>query len=406
MEVLNVISVVAAVLTLLYVGVIITFIMGWKALKPFSYQQHKPLNVSIIIAARDEAANIEKTIADLLAQDYEKANLEIIFIDDHSTDNTAEIIKSYEAQGITLISLNESNTINSYKKKAIETAIGNAKGDLIITTDADCRMGPNWLKTIVSYYQQGGYKMISSPVVYDQEQSLFERAQSLEFLFLIGMGASTIGNNKPSTCNGANLAYEREAFYEVGGFKGIDDLASGDDELLLHKMAEKYGNKIGFLKNRDAIVYTQAKPTLRAFIQQRKRWASKSTRYKNKSIIVLGVLVWLFNLSIVLNLLGGIAMLLFGPSESVHIQTITDSQASQSFFNLTMGQQLLYLALLQFCIKFLIEFLFLKKVTQFARRPELMQLLPLLNILHIIYLIYIGIAGNSGKYSWKGRMVR
>jgi cellulose synthase/poly-beta-1,6-N-acetylglucosamine synthase-like glycosyltransferase len=394
------------VLTLLYVGVIITFIRGWKALKPFSYQQHKPLNVSIIIAARDEAVNIEKTIADLLAQDYEKANLEIIFIDDHSTDNTAEIIKSYEAQGITLISLNESNTINSYKKKAIETAIGNAKGDLIITTDADCRMGPNWLKTIVSYYQRGGYKMISSPVVYDQEQSLFERAQSLEFLFLIGMGASTIGNNKPSTCNGANLAYEREAFYEVGGFKGIDDLASGDDELLLHKMAEKYGNKIGFLKNQDAIVYTQAKPTLRAFIQQRKRWASKSTRYKNKSIIVLGVLVWLFNLSIVLNLLGGIAMLLFGPSESAHIQTITDSQASQSFFNLTTGQQLVYLALLQFCIKFLIEFLFLKKVTQFARRPELMQLLPLLNILHIIYLIYIGIAGNSGKYSWKGRMVR
>ena len=397
---------VAAVLTLLYVGVIITFIRGWKALKPFSYQQHKPLNVSIIIAARDEAVNIEKTIADLLAQDYEKANLEIIFIDDHSTDNTAEIIKSYEAQGITLISLNESNTINSYKKKAIETAIGNAQGDLIITTDADCRMGPNWLKTIVSYYQQGGYKMISSPVVYDQEQSLFERAQSLEFLFLIGMGASTIGNNKPSTCNGANLAYERKAFYDVGGFKGIDDLASGDDELLLHKMAEKYGNKIGFLKNRDAIVYTQAKPTLRAFIQQRKRWASKSTRYKNKSIIVLGVLVWLFNLSIVLNLLGGIAMLLFGPSESAYIQAITDSQASQSLFKLTMGQQLLYLALLQFCIKFLIEFLFLKKVTQFARRPELMQLLPLLNILHIIYLIYIGIAGNSGKYSWKGRMVR
>jgi cellulose synthase/poly-beta-1,6-N-acetylglucosamine synthase-like glycosyltransferase len=362
---------------MLYVGVIITFISGWKALKPFTYQQHKPLNVSIIIAARDEAANIKKTIADLLAQDYEKAYLEIIFIDDHSTDNTAEIIKSYEAQGISLIQLNEANTINSYKKKAIETAIGDARGELIITTDADCRMGPNWLKTIVSYYQQGGYKMISSPVVYFEEQSRFERAQSLEFLFLIGMGASTIGNNKPSTCNGANLAYERKAFYEVGGFKGIDDLASGDDELLLHKMAAKYGNKIGFLKNQEAIVYTQAKPTLREFIQQRKRWASKSTRYKNKPIIVLGVLVWLFNLSIVLNLLGGIAM-----------------------------TQLLYLALFQFCIKFLIEYLFLKKVTHFARRPELMQLLPLLNILHIVYLIYIGIAGNSGKYSWKGRMVR
>lgn len=403
MEALNVISVIALVLTVLYVVVISSFIRGWKAIKPFQYHQHKPLQVSIIIAARDEAANIEKTIKDLLAQAYEKAFLEIIFIDDHSTDNTAEIIKSYEAQGITLIQLKESNMLNSYKKKAIETAIGNARGELIITTDADCRMGPNWLKAIVSYYQERGYKMISSPVVYFEEQSRFERAQSLEFLFLIGMGASTIGNNKPSTCNGANLAYERQAFYEVGGFKGIDDLASGDDELLLHKMAEKYGNKIGFLKNHDAIVYTQAKPTLREFIQQRKRWASKSTRYKNKSIIVLGILVWLFNLSIVLNLLAGIILLLFAPAQAEPLQAMANTMDTAT---ISGGQQLLYLALLQFCIKFLIEFLFLKKVTQFARRPELMQLLPLLNILHIIYLIYIGIAGNSGKYSWKGRMVR
>jgi cellulose synthase/poly-beta-1,6-N-acetylglucosamine synthase-like glycosyltransferase len=403
LEALNVINVIALVLTMLYVVVISSFIRGWKALRQFQYQQHQPLKVSIIIAARDEAENIEKTIKDLLAQDYEKAFLEIIFIDDHSTDNTAEIIKAYEAQGITLIQFKESNTLNSYKKKAIETAIGNARGELIITTDADCRMGPNWLKTIVSYYQEGGYKMISSPVVYFEEQSRFERAQSLEFLFLIGMGASTIGNNKPSTCNGANLAYERQAFYEVGGFKGIDDLASGDDELLLHKMAEKYGNKIGFLKNHDAIVYTQAKPTLREFIQQRKRWASKSTRYKNKSIIVLGILVWLFNLSIVLNLLAGIILLLFGSAQAELLQAMANTMDTAK---ISGGQQLLYLALLQFCIKLMIEFLFLKKVTQFARRPELMQLLPLLNILHIVYLIYIGIAGNSGKYSWKGRMVR
>ena len=406
MEILNVTSALSLLLTLLYLGVIVWFIQGWRGLKSFTYSKHQPLKVSIIIAARDEAENIHKTIEDLLAQDYEKAYLEIIFIDDHSTDDTGTIIASYAAQGISLISLNESNTINSYKKKAIETAIGNAKGDLIITTDADCRMGPTWLKTIVSYYQEGGYKMISSPVVYFEEQNLFEKAQSLEFLFLIGMGASTIGNNKPSTCNGANLAYERKAFYEVGGFKGIDDLASGDDELLLHKMADKYGNKIGFLKNHDAVVYTQAKPTLSAFIQQRKRWASKSTRYKNKSIIVLGVLVWIFNLSIILNLLAGISMLLFSATASGSIAAENTAEPLTGIFHIASGQQLLALALLQFCIKILIEFLFLKKVTQFARRPELMQLLPLLNILHIIYIIYIGIAGNSGKYNWKGRMVR
>lgn len=356
---------------------VISFIRGWERLRPYTYKSHQPLPVSIIIAARNEAENISKTIEDLLRQRYQQEQLEIIFIDDHSTDGTGKIISSYENQGVKLITLNEIDPINSYKKKAIQTAIAEAKGELIITTDADCRMGPNWLRTIVSYYQEGGYKMISSPVVYFEEASIFERAQSLEFLFLIGMGASTIGNDKPSTCNGANLAYERKAFYEVGGFAGIDDLASGDDELLLHKMAARFDSKIGFLKSAEAIVYTQAKTTLNAFIQQRKRWASKSTRYKNKSIIVLGVLVWLFNLSIIANLLAG-------------------------FFI----HKLLVVSLVQLLIKFLVELVFLKKVTKFARRPELIKLLPLLNILHIVYIVYIGIAGNSGKYNWKGRMVK
>ena len=219
--------------------------------------------------------------------------------------------------------------------------------------------------------------MISSPVAYFQEHNLFERLQSLEFLYLIGLGASTIGNRKPSTCNGANLAYEKKTFYEVGGFQGIDDLASGDDELLLHKIAAKYPDKIGFLKNQDAIVYTHAKATLASFIQLRKRWASKSTRYKNKSIIVLGVFVWSFNVSILANFIAGF----FIPG----------------FFMITFYQIL---------AKMILESLFLWNVTGFAKRRSLMVLIPLLNVLHILYIIYIGIAGNSGKYNWKGRMVR
>ena len=377
MEILNVASYTALFLTLLYALVVISFIRGWFRLVPFTYNNTLPqIAVSVIVAARNEGENISSTIEDLLAQDYDHSLLELIFIDDHSTDNTGKIISSYADRGVKLITLNEKQALNSYKKKAIQTAIGEAKGKLIITTDADCSMGVNWLKTIVAYYQEGDYKMISSPVAYTGELNLFERGQSLEFLYLICLGASTIGNQQPSTCNGANLAYERDAFYEVGGFTGIDDLASGDDELLLHKMAEKYPGKIGFLKNRDAIVYTGAKPTLRDFIQQRKRWASKSTRYKNKSIIVLGVLIWLFNVSIVLNLIAGI----FSPA-------------------------LLEIAGLQLLLKFIIELVFLVGVTRFARRTELLWLLPVLTVVHIIYIIFIAIAGNSGKYNWKGRMV-
>ncbi|MCX3267070.1 glycosyltransferase family 2 protein [Pedobacter agri] len=378
MELLKLISLLSAALTLVYGLLVLTFIKGWRNLKQINISQNEPVTkVSVIVAARDEELNIRRTIDDLVNQDYPKHLTEIIFIDDHSTDRTAEIVASYADSGVNLIKLNEDRALNSYKKKAIQTAIGSCSGDLIVTTDADCKMGVKWLSSVVSFYQEKGYKMISSPVAYFEEKSLFERLQSLEFLYLIGLGASTIGNKQSSTCNGANLAYEKNAFYEVGGFQGIDDLASGDDELLLHKIAAKYPGKIGFLKNRDAIVYTHAKENLRSFIQQRKRWASKSTRYKNKAIIVLGVFVWIFNLSIIANFVTG----LFIPG----------------FLSVTFYQLL---------VKMILETLFLWDVTGFAQRRRLLVLIPALNVLHILYIVYIGIAGNSGKYNWKGRMVR
>lgn len=378
MEILNLISLFSTLLTLVYCLLVVSFIRGWHKLTYFIPSIKEPkTKVSIIVAARDEENNIGKTIDDLIAQDYPKSLTEIIIIDDHSTDKTAEIVLSYADKNVKLIKLNEDKALNSYKKKAIQTAIGTCSGDLIITTDADCRMGDKWLSTIVAFYEEKDYKMISSPVGYFQEKSLFEQLQSLEFLYLIGLGASTIGNKKPSTCNGANLAYEKATFYEVGGFTGIDDLASGDDELLLHKIAAKYPNNIGFLKNRDAIVYTHAKENLKSFIQQRKRWASKSTRYKNKGIIVLGVFVWIFNVSILANFITG----LFLPG----------------FLNITFYQLL---------VKIILEGLFLWDVTSFSKRRGLLGFVPFLSILHILYIIFIGVAGNSGKYNWKGRMVK
>lgn len=380
MEVISILSYFSIFLTIIYVFVVATFIRGWAKLERFKTNGNEPkTKVSVLIAARNEELLIGKTIDDILAQNYDRSLMEVIIIDDHSTDNTSKIISSYAKDGVKLITLNEANALNSYKKKAIQTAINTTTGKLIITTDADCRMGPNWLKTIVNCYETRGYKMISSPVAYFEEKSFFERLQTLEFSYLIGLGASTIGNNNPSTCNGANLAYEKEAFFEVGGFTGIDDVASGDDELLLHKMSAMYDHKIGFLKNTDAIVYTHAKPTISEFIQQRKRWASKTTKYKDKVVLILGASLWLFNLSILVNALLAI---IFPEGESLKF------------------------LLIQLSLKVLIEFIFLFDVTNFFKRKQLLVLLPILNIPHILYFIYIGILGNSGKYSWKGRMVK
>lgn len=376
--VILIVSGMATVLCVYYSSVLLVLAKGWKKLpKTMLEQSSVKTKVSILVAARNEEAHIAETIDAILAQDYPKNLLELLVVDDHSTDRTSSIIASYKAKGVKLIRLHADQKLNSYKKKAISEAIAQSTGELMVATDADCIMGRQWLRTIVACYEANGYKLISSPVIYHREKSYFERLQSLEFLYLIGLGAASIGLRKPSTCNGANLAYRRDVFYELGGFQGIDDLASGDDELFLHKVAQKYPEDIGFCKSEEAVVYTEAKKNLKSFLLQRRRWASKSTKYKNKGIVILGVAIWLFNLFVLLTVMGGV-------------------------LSLTMR----WVALALMTIKILVELIFLIPLTQFAHRKYLLFSLPLLSILHIFYIIYIGIAGNTGKYQWKGRLVK
>jgi cellulose synthase/poly-beta-1,6-N-acetylglucosamine synthase-like glycosyltransferase len=371
-------SIISLMLTGLYLLVVVYLIKGWAALKrPDTKGATLTTKVTVLIAARDEEERIRYTIEDIIGQDYPRHLTEVIIVDDHSTDDTANIIRSYAADGIKLMQLQEDKPLNSYKKKAIAEAIALSTGDLMIATDADCRMGKSWLSSVVSYYETHHPVMISSPVTYFEERSLFERLQTLEFSYLIGIGAAFIGNGRASTCNGANLAYRKDVFYEVGGFKGIDDLASGDDELLLQKVAVQYPNRIGFLKNTEAVVYTHAKHTLQEFLQQRRRWASKSTRYKDKKIVALAVCIWLFNLSLIINALLG-------------------------FYNLYF----LKLFGIQFLLKFLFEAMFLLPITTFFKRAGLVGLLIVLAPVHIIYFVYVGLIGNTRKYAWKGRIVR
>lgn len=371
-------SIISLFLTSLYLLVLVYLIKGWAALKrPKTQGAPLTTKVTILIAARDEEDRIRYTIEDIIAQDYPRHLVEVIIVDDHSTDNTANIISSYAADGIKLMQLQADKPLNSYKKKAIAEAIALSNGDLMVATDADCRMGKSWLTSIVSYYETYNPVMISSPVTYFEERTLFERLQTLEFSYLIGIGAAFIGNGRASTCNGANLAYRKDIFYEVGGFTGIDDLASGDDELLLQKVAVKYADRIGFLKNNDAIVYTHAKHTLQEFLQQRRRWASKSTRYKDKWIVALAVCIWLFNLSLLVN-------------------------AGLSFYSISFFK----LFLMQFLLKYLFEVAFLLPIMSFFKRSGLVGLLIVLSPIHIIYFVYVGLIGNTRKYSWKGRIVR
>ncbi|MFD1769395.1 glycosyltransferase [Sphingobacterium suaedae] len=363
---------------LVYIVLVLYMRNGWYKIKSFDRMQHAVhTRVSVLIAARNEGDNIGRTLDCIIEQNFPKDLLEIIVVDDHSTDDTAAVVRAYADKGVALLQLSEGDKLNSYKKLAITKAIARATGELIVTTDADCRMGKEWLGTVVSYFEKTDAYMVSSPVVYSEESKWFERLQTLEFLYLIGLGAAGIGNASPTTCNGANLAYRRDIFFEMGGFNGIDNLASGDDELFLHKVAQRFSSRIKFCKSKAAIIYTDAKPTLASFISQRRRWASKSTKYKDKRVVWLGISIWLFNVA----LLSGLVIF---------------------FVDLPDVHQLFLTAL---TLKIIAEYIFIRPLCVFAGRKELLWNLPLLSLAHAIYLVYIGVAGNVGKYDWKGRKV-
>ncbi len=188
-------SIPSLLLTAIYLSVLVYLIKGWHAVKlPLLKKTGFTTRVTVLIAARNEEERIHLTIEDILAQDYPKELVEIIIADDHSTDRTSQIILSYADRGVKLLQMNEDKPLNSYKKKAIAEAIRLSTGDLMVATDADCRMGPKWLSTVVGYYETEAPVMISSPVTFFEEKSLFERLQTLEFYSLIGSGAALIGN--------------------------------------------------------------------------------------------------------------------------------------------------------------------------------------------------------------------
>ena len=310
----------------------------------------------------------------LQQQVYPGDLFEIIVIDDHSEDRTAEMVKQF--YNVKLLSLPE-NTINSYKKKAIETGIAAAKGELIITTDADCVPTDRWLENIAAFKKEKKAVFIAAPVVINCNSSLVQIFQAMDFMVLQGITAAVVYKNNLTMCNGANLAYERKAFDEVNGFEAIDHIASGDDMLLMHKIWKKYPGHVHYLKSKNAIVSTQPVKTWKEFFNQRIRWASKAGQYDDKRILPVLILVYFFNLSFFVLLVAG-------------------------FWNYYYWLTGIVLWLL----KTLAELPFFWSLSVFFDKKWAIKWFVFFQPLHIFYTVISGLFGQFGKYEWKGRRVR
>ena len=360
---------------------------GWTNLRVPPLPATPPTTfISVIIPARNEEDNIGHCLDSILEGDYPADLYEIIVVNDHSTDDTPTIVNAYPKKNVRLINLSEylQQGITAYKKKAIETGIAQAKGTLIVCTDADCTVGRHWLSSMAGFRQQTNAQFIAAPVAINCSLRFIEVFQALDFMTLQGITGGALQQGLHRMCNGANLAYTKAAFEKVNGFTGIDHIASGDDMLLMQKIHEQYPAQVQYLKQQPAIVQTAPVADIKAFFRQRIRWASKSTSYNDKSILPVLALVYAFNCA-----------LLFLPVIAIFYNPVFKIAALQ--FSLLSSWVLLLI------LKTIAELIFLYPVAGFFHKQSLLWLFPLMQPFHIGYTIIAGWLGKFGSYEWKGR---
>ncbi|MCX6233038.1 MAG: glycosyltransferase [Bacteroidetes bacterium] len=366
-----------------YAGLILSY--AYFFLKPKSYNESSAnkndIKVSIIIPARNEADCILNLLESIKNQSYPSHLLEVVIVDDASTDDTYTVTNEFVLQhpglNCKIIKLEDVNTTKTYKKHAISKAMELISGDLVVSTDADCIAGKDWIAEIVSIYKQTQAKMIVGLVAYNNDTTVFQKMQHLEFLSLIASGAAAVNSGSPIMCNGANLVYERKAFKAVNGFNANNQYASGDDVFLLLKIKKYFGKKsIVVADSKNAIVYTEAKKTLSEFTQQRIRWASKAKGYRDLSILFVAAVVFAFNFCIISTFILG-------------------------FFNSIFFLASVFL----FSIKLIVDFPVLFSICNYLNRKDLLLFYLPLQLLYLPYLLLIGTISNFVSYSWKGRKI-
>ncbi len=334
--------------------------------------------VSVVIPARNEAGNLSQCLASVLNQNYPSHLFEVILINDDSEDETGLIADqiAQNTPNLSVIHLKEKG-LNSYKKAALTKGIDQAKGEIILQTDADCIVGKKWISSMMGFFCPKT-AIVSGPVKFTYQSSVFEKIQTLEFMGLNILGAGSIAMKKPNMCNGANLAFRKSVFQQLNGYEGVDNVASGDDELLLQKIHKTKQYIIRYASTYSAIVSTPALPTLKDLFRQRIRWVSKSRSYIDRTINLTQMVFFLAIL--------GIPLLL----------ALTP-----------LSMYMLIPALLILSLKIHADRYLMYLATRFFGEPHLICYLLLLEIAYIPYVIYVGIAGNLVEtYQWKGRTTR
>lgn len=355
------------ILLLPYFIVILKVYSHLRSLNPFIPVKDSLVKVSVIISCKDEEKNLPYLLEDLCKQDYNHDLFEVIIVDDNSTDNTFSIASDCSKIQNMKVLLNPSKG----KKSAIRTGVSGANGELIISTDADCRIGEKWISTIASFYSECFPDLIIGPVQLKNRNGFFGRFQQLEFLSLQGITVGTALANNPVMCNGANLAFKKEVYMKHS--KNLrDDIASGDDIFLLHSLKEEPGSKIVCLNSPDGIATTCMSDSLGSFLKQRSRWVSKAKAYDDPFTLLVSIVTFVTIISTLVFFIWGI----FDP-------------------------RFLLLFLVSFLIKSVPDFLILYETTRRFKQKHLLRWFLPSQIVYPFYVIVVICYSLLWESRWK-----
>lgn len=361
-------------ITFTYLLLIGSFLVGFKKVKTFKPDNSEPINsFSIIIPFRNEAENLQNLLESISKLSYPKDLFEVIMINDASKDGSERIISDYSSKHDLKIKLiNNIRNTNSPKKDAINLGILKSTFDWVITTDADCKFPKSWLTGFDSFIHSKKPEFIVAPVTFYEINSFLDRFQVLDILSLQGSTIGSFGINKPFLCNGANLAYTKQFFNDLEGFEGNTNIASGDDIFLLEKAVKRYPEKVNYLKSETVVVKTKPEPNLNSLLNQRLRWAAKSSGYKGFGKVV-GLLVFLMNANLIIGLLIVIAGIL-------------------------NYKVLIYV----FVVKLIIDFLLLLKTSRFFNQENYLSSFVISSFLYPFFSVFIAISSVLIGFKWKG----
>ncbi|MBN2486692.1 MAG: glycosyltransferase [Bacteroidales bacterium] len=261
----------------------------------------KPLPLSVIICARNEAENLQKNLKYVLEQNH--PDYEVIVVNDSSTDESDNVLGGYlrEYKHLKTTSLPAGHKFTHGKKLALTVGIKAAKNEYLVFTDADCRpVSENWLTEIQTGFinhdivlAYGGYKRRKSFLNnYIRFDTLFIALQYLGFAIA----------RSPYMGVGRNLAYKKELFFKNKGFANHYGLLSGDDDLFINEVANKSNTTV--VIGAGSFTRSEPKTSLKAFFEQKLRHLSTASKYRKKHVFLLGLeplsRLWFYTLFAVL----------------------------------------------------------------------------------------------------------